>query len=138
MTFPIERADEYFETLERRFQPQRAEGVNVVFQLNLTGPGGREAHIIVRDGRMQLGEGRHPSPDLTLETDADTWVRLANGTAHTQLTYLSGKLTVKGDMALTMLLRKLFPRYRAHHSDYMRGEFPAFHPPLDEPAGSDS
>ena len=125
MTFPIERADEYFETLERRFQPQRAGGLDLVFQLNLTGPGGREAHIIVRDGGMQLVNGHHPAPDLTLETDADTWVRLANGTAHTQLTYLSGGIKVDGDLALTIQLRKLFPRFRPHHTDYFRGEIPS-------------
>lgn len=122
MTFPIQTADEYFETLDRRFQPDRAEGIDVVFQLDLSGPGGREAYIAVAGATLVVGEGRHPAADLTLRTDAETWVRIANGAAHTQMTYLTGAIQVEGDLELTLLMRRLLPRYRPHHSDVIAGE----------------
>ena len=59
---------EFFEkALPARFKPDKAAGIDVVAQLNLTGSNGGDWVVTIKDQKLQVREGTTPSPTLTLE-----------------------------------------------------------------------
>ncbi len=105
----VRTADEYFETLEKRFVPAAAAGVNAVFQWELGGDGGGVFHAHVHDGRMDLRRGAHPHPTVTLALPAADYVRVVNGELDGTRAFTTGGGKVKGSIAAAMKMRSLFP-----------------------------
>src|SRR5688572_21351161 len=54
---------ERFATLEKRFKPEAAKGVNVRLQFDLSGEGGGKWYVEVKDGKCKVKEGTGPNPD---------------------------------------------------------------------------
>jgi hypothetical protein len=51
---------EFFEkALPARFKPEKAAGINVITQLNVTGPEGGNWTVILKDQKIQVTEGTH-------------------------------------------------------------------------------
>ncbi len=97
---------EFFEKiLPARFKPEKAKGIDVTAQVNLTGPDGGYWMVEIKDQKITIREGVHPSPKLTLGmTDAD-FMDLVNDKISTQKAFFTGKIKFKGDIALALKLR---------------------------------
>jgi putative sterol carrier protein len=97
-----------FERMEGFFQPGAASGVDVVFQFNISGPGGGDWHVVVKDEKCTVESGTHGSPTTTLKmADAD-FLDLIGGQLPAMQAYTSGKLKIEGDLMKSQLVEKLF------------------------------
>ncbi len=105
----VRSAEEYFETLERRFVPGAASGVDAVFQWELGGEGGGVFHAHVRDGRLEVQRGAHAQPTVSLVLPAADYVRVVNGELDGTRAFTVGGGKVKGSIAAAMKMRSLFP-----------------------------
>lgn len=88
---------ERFATLEKRFKPDAAKGVNVRLQFKLSGEGGGEWYVEVKDGKCKVKEGTGPNPDATLIATAKDYKKIADGEMNKMVAFLRGKLKVEGD-----------------------------------------
>jgi sterol carrier protein 2 len=97
---------EFFDTvLQNRFKPDKAKGIDVTAQVNLTGPNGGDWTVIIREQKIEIKNGNHPLPKLTIGmTDAD-FVDLVNGKLSAQKAFFTGKIKFKGDIAIALRLR---------------------------------
>ncbi|MBX3275294.1 MAG: Rieske 2Fe-2S domain-containing protein [Sandaracinaceae bacterium] len=105
----VESVEEYFSTLDARFVPAAAAGLDAVFQWELDGPGGGVFHARVRDGELEIGHGPHPDARVRLAVRADDYVRIVNGELDGVRAFASGRSKVHGDLGLAMKMRALFP-----------------------------
>lgn len=105
----VASAQEYFETLEQRFVPAAAKGVDAAYQWELSGAGGRTFHAVVRDGRVDVHDGPHPSPTVCLSMGASDYVQVVNGDIDGMRAFTSGKGKVKGSIRAAMKMRGIFP-----------------------------
>lgn len=87
--------------LHLAFVPEVARGVDVVYEFDLSGPGGGIYTIEVRDGtcRVSIGRGERP-PDVVYEMEASVWSAMAAGYVTGDEAVLLGKLRIKGDPTL--------------------------------------
>jgi putative sterol carrier protein len=97
-----------FDKMIDAFQPEAAVGVDVVFQFNITGPGGGDWHVVVKDGECAVGAGAHDSPTTTLKMADDEFVSLIEGQLPAMQAYTTGKLRIEGDLMKSQLVEKLF------------------------------
>src|SRR6516225_2642347 len=68
-----------FDAMRQSFQAQKAKGVHLKYQWQLSGPKGGEWWIEVNDGKYKMGRGKIPNPSVTfLATDKD-WVAICHG-----------------------------------------------------------
>ena len=67
MSFKVSSVQEYFETLEKRFNADGAKGVNAIYQFDLGDDG--TYHVHVEGGEMTLHEGAHDKPTTTITID---------------------------------------------------------------------
>ena len=98
---------EFFETiLPVRFNAEKAEGVNVVAQINVSGPEGGNWTIAVKDQKMQVVEGVHEKPDLTLKMSPEDFLDMVNGKLSAEKAFFTGRVQFKGNIAVALKLRE--------------------------------
>ena len=102
---------EIFAEMPNRFNADAAKGMNSVIQFNLSGDGDNagQYHAIIKDGSLQVAEGVHPSPNMTMTMAGSDYVDMTTGKLNGQMAFMSGKLKIAGDMGLAMKMQSLFP-----------------------------
>jgi len=96
---------EFFEkALPSRFDPSKAMGLEAVIQMNITGSNGGDWTIIVKDGKMEVKQGIHPSPEIAIKIVDTDFVDVINHKQSALTAFMSGKIQFKGSMALGLRL----------------------------------
>ena len=100
---------QYFDTLNERFVPSAAKGLNAVFQFELSGDGGGTYNIAVNDGTMEVKEGPAATPSVTIKMSADDYLKLINGQLNGTMAYMKGQMKVTGNLMLAQKMQAVFP-----------------------------
>jgi putative sterol carrier protein len=97
-----------FEAMPSSVNADAAKGMNSVIQFNLTGDGGGNHFVEIKEGTANVGEGSHAAPNMTMTLSASDYVELITGKLNGQMAFMSGKLKIAGDMGLAMKMQTLF------------------------------
>ncbi|MHB8770150.1 MAG: SDR family NAD(P)-dependent oxidoreductase [Syntrophales bacterium] len=97
-----------FANMPGAFRPDKAAGVNVVFQFSVSGEGGGEWFAEIKDGACKVEAGKHLSATCTLRIAAPDFLALMNGKLPAMEAYTSGRLKIDGDIMKSQLIGKLF------------------------------
>ncbi|MBW2203925.1 MAG: SDR family NAD(P)-dependent oxidoreductase [Deltaproteobacteria bacterium] len=97
-----------FENIPGAFQPDKAAGVDVVFQFDISGAEGGSWYITVKDGSCEVAQGSQGSPTTTIKMGDDDFVKMMSGELNAMSAFTSGKLKVEGDLMKSQLIEKLF------------------------------
>ena len=100
---------EIFSKMPEVFNPSAAGGMDAVFQFEITGEGGGNWSVIVKDGACEIKEGTHESPSVTLTMSGETWVGMVNKEINGMQAFMSGQLKASGDIMLAQRIEQLFP-----------------------------
>jgi putative sterol carrier protein len=100
--------EEFFSNVEKAFKPEAAVDVDAVYQFNISGDGGGEWAATIKDGTCTVKRGIADSPGCTVVTDVETWTGIMDRQLSAMDAFMSGKLRIKGDMALAMKLQSMF------------------------------
>ncbi len=99
---------EFFEkVLPSRFKPEKATGVDVIVQIKISGPNGGDWIVVIKNLKLEVKEGTHPSPAITLEMAEADYLDLVNGKMSGEKAFLMGKVRFKGNIALALKLREM-------------------------------
>ena len=104
------KVEEIFDTMEERFRPEGAEGVDASFGYEISGRG--KWKLTVKNGSMKIEQ----TDDLggcvaVIQADADTFVGVNIGKVDGTAAFTSGKLSVDGDVGAFGTTAKLFKRF---------------------------
>ncbi|MGB9618020.1 MAG: SDR family NAD(P)-dependent oxidoreductase, partial [Desulfomonilaceae bacterium] len=97
-----------FEKMPQLFQKDKAAGVNVVFQYDITGPAGGKWFAQIADGECLVQQGSHEAPTTTIVMADEDFLKLVAGSLNAMQAYTSGKLKIQGDIMKSQLIEKLF------------------------------
>ena len=97
-----------FDRIPEAFNADAAQGVDAVFQFEITGEGGGSWNVTIRNGSCQVQEGAHDDPSVTMAMSAETWLEIVNRELNGIQAFMSGKLKVSGDMMLAQKYQSLF------------------------------
>ena len=100
---------EVFARMSEVFNPSAAQGMDAVFQFEITGDGGGNWSVIVKDGACQVQEGSHDSPTVTLIMSGETWLGMVNKEINGMQAFMNGQLKASGDIMLAQRIEQLFP-----------------------------
>ncbi len=104
----VTSVEEVFSRMPEAFNPERAQGVDAVFQFRITGNDGGSWYVIVRDGECRVEEGTHHEPRVTLTMSAEDWLAMINRELTGMKAFMTGKLKVSGDLMLAQRFYELF------------------------------
>jgi putative sterol carrier protein len=97
---------EFFEkNLPARFNPEKAKGVDVTVQVNLTGSNPSDWVITIKDQKIQAAQGTIPDAKLVLKTSEADFLDLVNGKMSAERAFFSGKVNFKGDITTALKLK---------------------------------
>ena len=102
------RIRDVFSRMPEIFDPSAAQGMDAVFQLNITGDGGGNWAAVVKDGTCQIQEGSHEKPSVSLTMSVDTWLAIVNKEINGMQAFMTGQLKVSGDIMLAQRIEQLF------------------------------
>ncbi|WP_447553066.1 SCP2 sterol-binding domain-containing protein [Vreelandella sp. EE22] len=96
-----------FEKLEARFDPEAAKGMDEVFQFHFSDEQSHYLHV--QDGTLDIQQGEHDDPSVTLSTSTETLKGIMNGEINGMTAFMTGKLKATGNVMLATKLTSLFP-----------------------------
>jgi hypothetical protein len=102
-----------FGTLQSRFQPRAAEGLDITIGYDIGGKEGGQWTASIKGGKCKVSEGLVASPSLTMIVKAKDWVDLMLGRVDAMTLLSTGRAKVEGDMNLAVKLGELFAKYKA-------------------------
>ncbi len=105
----LESVQQIFSKMPEVFNANAAQGLDAVFQFDITGEGGGQWHVIIKDGSCQVSEGTHASPSVTLTMSGETWLGIVNKQLNGMQAFMSGQLKATGDIMLAQRIEQLFP-----------------------------
>jgi putative sterol carrier protein len=97
--------DFFDKTLPLKFKPEKAKGIDVITQINITGVEGGSWTVSIKDQKIQIIEGTHPSPTLTLKMNENDFLDMVNGKLSAEKAFFTGRVHFKGDIGLALKLR---------------------------------
>jgi putative sterol carrier protein len=97
-----------FKEMPNRFNADAAKGMDAVIQFNLTGDDAGQYHAVIKDGTLEVKEGTHEKPNMTMTMAGKDYVDLTLGKLNGQMAFMQGKLKIAGDMGLAMKMQTLF------------------------------
>jgi len=90
------------------FRPERAAGVSAVIQFKVTGAEAGNWTITVKDGKCAVTEGEAASPNVTINTPSDVWLKILRRELDGATAFMSGQFTFTGDMGILMQMGSWF------------------------------
>ncbi len=92
-------------TLPLRFKPEKAKGIDTIVQVNITGVEGGSWTVIIKDQKLQIAEGTHLSPTLTLKMNENDFLDMVNGKLSAEKAFFTGKVQFKGNIGIALKLK---------------------------------
>jgi putative sterol carrier protein len=99
---------EGFTNMPQVFRAERAAGVNTVIQFKVTGAEAGNWNITVKDGKCSVAEGEAASPNVTINTPSDVWLKILRRELDGATAFMSGQFTFTGDMGILMQMGSWF------------------------------
>ena len=97
---------EFFEkALPARFKSEKSSGIDIVAQINITGPEGGNWTVAIKDQKLQVTEGTNPSPTVTLKMNEIDFMEMVNGKLSAEKAFFTGRVQFKGDIGVALKLR---------------------------------
>jgi len=100
--------EQRMEKMPGAFIPEKAQGVDAVIQFKFTGAEAGEWNATIRDGKVNVKRGTHPSPKMTLTADSLDYVKIFTGELDGMQAFMQGKIKLAGDLNLAMKLMQMF------------------------------
>ena len=105
----VASCQEYFETLDNRFVPDAAKGVQAVYQFELSGEGGGTWHVVVDDGTFSMGHGEHSEPSAVVTAKASDYLQICNGKMNGLRAVMTRKMKIAGNLVLARKMQAMLP-----------------------------
>jgi putative sterol carrier protein len=88
-------------------KPETSKAVNSIYEFNITGDNGGvwTVDLTKEPGTVQAGSTGNAK--CTVTCAAGDFMNIVSGKMNPQMAFMSGKLKIKGDMALAMKLQKV-------------------------------
>lgn len=102
----VQTPREFFEkSLPKKFKPEKAAGIDIVTQLEVSGPEGGNWVITIKNQKLQVTEGTASSPSLALKMSCLDFLDIVNGKLSAEKAVFSGKIQFKGNITIALKLR---------------------------------
>ena len=100
--------EQLMEKMPGAFIPEKAQGVDAVIQFRFTGAEAGDWNATIKDGKVDVARGTHPSPKMTLTADSSDYIQIITGELDGMQAFMQGKIKLAGDLNLAMKLMQMF------------------------------
>lgn len=109
MAGEIASLNDFFGNLGDYIVEKHLKGVTATYQFKISGEGGGEWFVDVKDDGFTVSEGVNDSPSVTYEVPAPLYLKIINGKANGRMAVLTRKMKVTGSIPAAMKMQKFLP-----------------------------
>ena len=102
------KVNEIFDKMKENFIADEAEGVDAVFQFNISGAESGNWFSEIKDKTCKIEKGEHDDPACTIKMQDSDFVDMMTGNLSPMEAFMSGRLKVEGDLMKAQLIQMLF------------------------------
>ncbi len=99
---------ELMEKMPGAFIPEKAAGLDAAIQFKFSGAEPGDWNAVIKDGKVDVVRGTHPTPKMTLSADSQDYVKIFTGELDGMQAFMQGKIKLTGDLNLAMKLMQMF------------------------------
>ncbi|NXC49755.1 HSDL2 protein, partial [Penelope pileata] len=105
---------ETFRVIQGGINKEMVKSTQGVFQFELSGDEGGTWYIDLKNNGGSAGVGKAPvAADVVMSMSSDDFVKMFTGKLKPTMAFMSGKLRIKGNMALAIKLEKMLTQFNA-------------------------
>ena len=108
MSEKLTSLEEAIEVMQSRFNADAAAGMDAIFQFDISGDAGGQYWMQIKDQEVDVTEGTHDSPTITIVATDENYLAMLNGELAPMTAFMQGKVKVKGNMSFAMKLQSIF------------------------------
>ncbi len=98
-----------FQGMAGAFLPEKAANKTAIIQYDVTTPEGTHSYQLkIGEGKCEAARGADNPARVTLTLSVPNLLRIITGKANGQQLFMSGKLKLKGDMAIALAMQNWF------------------------------
>jgi len=97
-----------FEAMPLSLNKAAAQEANAIYQFNLSGEGGGQFVVTIKNGECTVVEGTAVAPDATISVTAADYMNIVTGAYPFGLAYINGRLKVAGNLRLVLRMGAYF------------------------------
>lgn len=102
----VKTPQDFFEKiLPQRFKPEKAKGIDVIVNIEISGNNGGKWIVIIKNQILKINEGLHTSPSLSLKISEKDYLDVINGKLSGEKAFFTGKLKLKGNISQALRLK---------------------------------
>ena len=102
----IKNSKDFFEkALPERFKPEKAQGIDAIAQVNITGIEEGNWTITIKNQKVNVTKGNNPSPTLTIKASEKDFMDVVNGKLSAEKAFFSSKVQFKGNIGVALKLK---------------------------------
>lgn len=98
----------FFDQVPDKVNKDKIQGMNCIYQFDITGDDGGAWNIAIANGDATVASGTAENPSITITMESSNFINLLQGKLNGQMAFMTGKLKIKGDMALALKLQSVF------------------------------
>jgi len=100
--------EQLMEKMPGAFLPEKAGNLDAAIQFKFTGAEAGEWNAVIKDGKVEVNRGTHPSPKLPRTAESADYVKMCTGELDGMQAFMQGKIKLAGDLNLAMKLMQMF------------------------------
>ncbi len=100
---------DYFNDLNAYFVPGKAKNADFTYWFEITGDGGGDYTVHVKNGEMTVSPESTDAADTHYRVAADHYLKIINGKMNGRMAVLTGKMKVNGNIKAAMAMQKFLP-----------------------------
>ena len=97
-----------FEAMPLSLNKEAAKEANTVYQFNLSGEGGGQFIVTIKNGVCMVEEGVISAPDVTVSATAADYMNIVTGAYPFGLAFINGRLKTAGNLRLVVRMGAYF------------------------------
>ena len=103
-------AGQMIQEMPGAFRPERAARASAVIQFQISGEGGGDWYVTIKNKTCTLTEGIADKPNATVSMSNDDYVALGTGEMSTMKAFTSRRIKTSGDLSLLKRMERWFVR----------------------------
>ena len=94
--------------MAQSFDAEKAAAFDATVQFDLSGEGGGEWYVVIRDGTFRWEEGVAAAPTSTVKMDVSDYADMLSGELNPMTAFIQQKVRVEGDLNTVLKFQSLF------------------------------
>jgi len=101
-------SEKIFEKMPEVFKPEQAQGVNAIYEFDISGNGGGRWQVVIEHKTCKVIRDGNLDPTVIFRMSTEDHVGIIDGSVNAQMAFMMGRIKVEGDLMAALGFYQFF------------------------------